>query len=258
MATNDIGFFKDGAGTARFMLQYSTGNVGIGTTTPTAQLSNTGTVRFAALGSGGAGLITDSLGNVTVSSDERLKDIQGEYKSGLESVLKINPIVYKWKTETGYDSSGIYAGFSAQNIQSAIPEAVTVDQRGFLTLADRPILASIVNAIKELTSMVIEKVPTWFASKNDAFCVDDVCVTKEEFKSMLLKSKTTNTPVMSAPVVSTPTPTETTSTTTPEVVETPPEQPTEPTPIIETVPPTPEPTPVAEPAPVVTETSPQE
>ena len=43
-------------------------------------------------------------------------------------------------------------GFYAQNVQSAIPEAVGSDNKGFLTLSDRPIIAASVNAIKELNA----------------------------------------------------------------------------------------------------------
>jgi hypothetical protein len=48
------------------------------------------------------------------------------------------------------DTENIYTGFSAQNVQKVIPEAVGKDRNGNLTLSDRPILAAIVNAIKEL------------------------------------------------------------------------------------------------------------
>jgi hypothetical protein len=37
---------------------------------------------------------------------------------------QLSPILYKWKPETGFDASTTYAGFSAQNVQAAIPEAV--------------------------------------------------------------------------------------------------------------------------------------
>ena len=43
-----------------------------------------------------------------------------------------------------------YTGFSAQNVQANIPEAVGQDDRGFLTLSDRPIIGALVNSVKEL------------------------------------------------------------------------------------------------------------
>ncbi|MES3005335.1 MAG: tail fiber domain-containing protein [Patescibacteria group bacterium] len=128
------------------------GRVGIGTTTPGAQLTTTGTVQFSGLG--GAGAVTsDAVGNLTTASDERLKDIEGDFTRGLEDIKKINPISYHWKTETGYDTSNLYSGFSAQNVQLAIPEAVLPNSQGYLSLQERPILAAAINAIKELASV---------------------------------------------------------------------------------------------------------
>jgi len=124
------------------------GNIGIGITIPTAQLHTTGTVRFANFGAGT--LQTDANGNVSVSSDERLKNIQGVFNRGLTELLNIDPIEYKWKKKTGYDTENSYYGFSAQNVKLSIPEAVGLDSRGYLTLSDRPILATAINAIKEL------------------------------------------------------------------------------------------------------------
>ncbi|MGE0236081.1 tail fiber domain-containing protein [Methylocystis sp.] len=129
----------------------SSGNVGIGTTTPTAQLSTTGTVRFSNFGVGS--LQTDANGNVSVSSDERLKDVQGSFDPGLSAVMQIDPILYRWKPETGYDTSTTYAGFSAQNVQKIIPEAVGESPSGYLSLSDRPILAALVNATKEIAAI---------------------------------------------------------------------------------------------------------
>jgi hypothetical protein len=126
----------------------SAGYVGIGTTSPTAQLSTTGTVRFSNFGAGT--LQTDANGNLSVSSDERLKNIQGNFSRGLADIQKISPILYQWKPETGYDASTTYAGFSAQNVQAAIPEAVGQDSHGYLTLQDRPLIAALVNAEKEI------------------------------------------------------------------------------------------------------------
>ncbi|MDP1549056.1 MAG: tail fiber domain-containing protein [Nitrosomonas sp.] len=127
-------------------------NVGIGVTAPTASLHASGTVRFESFGAGT--LQTDANGNLSVSSDERLKNVMGDFSPGLNAILGLQPIQYKWLKETGYDNETLYSGFSAQNVQSVLPEAVGEDKRGFLTLSDRPIMAAIVNAIKELWNTV--------------------------------------------------------------------------------------------------------
>src|SRR5690606_3506178 len=95
-------------------------------------------------------LQTDASGNVTASSDERLKNKVGDFSRGLDDLLGVEPIAFQWKQETGFDTEGIYYGFTAQNVRDFIPEAVGVDPKGYLTLSDRPILATTVNAIKEL------------------------------------------------------------------------------------------------------------
>lgn len=111
-------------------------------------VSTAGNVRFNAYGAGT--LTTDASGNITASSDERLKDVNGEFSRGLDAIAQLSPILYNWNASSGLDQSTQYAGFSAQNVQGAIPEAVDTDPRGFLSLSDRPILAATVNAIKEL------------------------------------------------------------------------------------------------------------
>jgi len=124
------------------------GDIGIGTTSPTAQLHTTDDVRFGAFGAGT--LQTDANGNVSVSSDERLKDIVGSYDAGLAEIIDIDPILYRWNEESGYDTQTVYAGFSAQNVALALPEAVGEDKAGFLTLSDRPILAAVVVAVQDM------------------------------------------------------------------------------------------------------------
>jgi hypothetical protein len=149
------------------------GYVGIGVAAPTAQLHTSGTVRFAGFGAGT--LQTDASGNLTVSSDERLKDINGSFSRGLADIQKLSPILYHWNAVSGLDGSTQYAGFSAQNAQVAIPEAVNTDPRGYLTLQDRPILAASVNAIKELAGQTSSLATTTSAfttqlqTLNDAF-----------------------------------------------------------------------------------------
>ena len=47
-----------------------------------------------------------------------------------------------------------YSGFSAQNVQQFIPQAVATDSRGYLTLDERPIIAALVNAVKEIGAII--------------------------------------------------------------------------------------------------------
>ena len=70
---------------------------------------------------------------------------------GLADVLKLRPILHGYTVESGLDQTkDDYAGFSAQNVQSVMPEAVGQMADGMLTLNDRAILAAVVNAIHEL------------------------------------------------------------------------------------------------------------
>ncbi len=110
-------------------------------------LSSSG-VRFNGYGAGT--LNTDGSGNVTASSDARLKFNRGRFTRGLEALRRIDPILYSWRPMSGMETHGIYAGVMAQNIQQAIPEAVSADANGYLSLQDRPMILTLVNAVKEL------------------------------------------------------------------------------------------------------------
>ncbi|MBI5133764.1 MAG: tail fiber domain-containing protein [Candidatus Taylorbacteria bacterium] len=105
-------------------------------------------------GYGAGTLVTDASGNITASSDERLKDIQGGYARGLADIMNIEPILYKWNATSTFDSLNTYAGFSAQNVQASIPEAVATGTNGYLGLQDRPIIASLVNAVKNINQVM--------------------------------------------------------------------------------------------------------
>jgi hypothetical protein len=93
----------------------------------------------------------------TAVSDERLK-ISQEYKGGLDEILQIQPIKYRWN-KTGHKYSGQsterdFIGFSAQNVQKSIPEAVWVSKDDYLGFEDRPVIAALVNAVKELKAEI--------------------------------------------------------------------------------------------------------
>ena len=100
--------------------------------------------------------IASSVGTILGTSDERLKDIKGNFVKGLNAILGLKPINFTWKKETGMESESINSGFSAQQVREFIPEAVKEDDEGILSIADRTIIATLVNAVKELNDKVTE------------------------------------------------------------------------------------------------------
>lgn len=147
-------------------------------------LLTNGNIRFNAYGAGM--LTTDGGGNITASSDERLKKIEGTFDRGLDDLEKLTPILYRWKSETGFDAT-TYARFSAQNVQLAIPEAIGQGKDGFLTLQDHPLIATIVNAIKEVASKVSDTAHLIVArpTAKEAICINETCVTEAELQDLL-------------------------------------------------------------------------
>lgn len=143
-ATTISGFqFRAGGNLTRMTLTGS-GDLGIGTTAPGGQLQlsldegrKPGTVAW------------------TVTSDERLKTIHGAYAKGLDEIDQLRPILYHYKNvgEKTFEKEVLdkeYAGFSAQEVQKIFPEAVGVDDDGYLNFNMHPILVASVNAIREL------------------------------------------------------------------------------------------------------------
>jgi len=111
-----------------------------------------GALRMSTYGAGT--LTTDASGNVTATSDTRLKDNIRPMKYGLDIINKLEPITYSWNKKSGNETKGTYAGFSAQNVRSVFPLGTGVMPDGYLTLQDRAIMAAMVNAIKELSAEV--------------------------------------------------------------------------------------------------------
>ncbi|MBT7241682.1 MAG: hypothetical protein HN878_04285, partial [Candidatus Diapherotrites archaeon] len=102
------------------------------------------------------GSICASNGVLVTTSDERLKNLCGEYCDGYCIVEKIVPVQYDWKDETLNSPGKINIGFTAQNVKNAIPEAVTENKKGFYNLDTTPILASLINTTKEHNKKILK------------------------------------------------------------------------------------------------------
>jgi chaperonin cofactor prefoldin len=95
----------------------------------------------------------------TISSDARLKTIDGNYTKGLTDILKLNTIQYHYSKDNArrLPTDEQSYGFIAQEVQKIFPECVKENEDGYLSLDMHPILVSYVNAIKELDNKIEER-----------------------------------------------------------------------------------------------------
>ena len=121
----------------------SSGNVGVGTTTPGG---------YKLYVSGNA-YTTGTWGG----SDVRWKKNIATLESSLEKVLQLRGVSYDWKTEE-YPDKGFtkerQIGFIAQEVEPILPEVVKTDSDGYKALAYDRIAAVLVEAIKEQQSQI--------------------------------------------------------------------------------------------------------
>ena len=130
--------------TGTLLLNNGGGRVGINTNSPDQPL----TVNGNASKPGG--------GSWLAFSDERLKNIKGSFNDGLKAVMKLRPLRYEYKKDNiaGVKSDGEHIGFSAQEVEKVIPEAVTKTEQGIRLVNNDPIILAMLNAIKEQQSTI--------------------------------------------------------------------------------------------------------
>jgi hypothetical protein len=85
-------------------------------------------------------------------SDINLKTLHGNYERGLNEISALVPVRYSYNEENPLDlpSQREFIGLIAQDVQEFLPEAVSVDQSGYLLLDMNPVNVAMINAIKEL------------------------------------------------------------------------------------------------------------
>jgi len=136
-----------GGGVNAVTIDLATRRMGLGVANPDYQLH---------LSTDLAGKLTTS--TWTITSDMRLKTIDGNYTKGLKDIMKLNTIMYHYAKgnarNLATDAQGY--GFSAQEVQQVFPEAVTVEKDGYLSLNIHPILVAYVNAFKEQQQQIDE------------------------------------------------------------------------------------------------------
>jgi hypothetical protein len=111
----------------------ATGNFGINNSSPAQKLDVTGAGVFSS---------TVTASGFFNSSDIRLKELVDI----TYNPLGITPITYKWKD--GSDDKN-HVGYSAQQVQEHMPDAVSENQEGFLSVDYIQVLVAKVAALEE-------------------------------------------------------------------------------------------------------------
>lgn len=118
------------------------GFVGIGTSSPTARLEvNASIVKKV----GG--------GTWTASSDRRLKKDISDYREGLEEILAIRPVNFRYNKTSGYNTDEEHIGVIAQELEKIVPHMVSSykkDGEEYLQVDNSAMTYMLINAVKEL------------------------------------------------------------------------------------------------------------
>jgi len=121
------------------------------TMTANITVANNGAIAFNTYTAGT--LVTDGSGNITASSDRRIKNSINDFNYGLAAIMKLKPSTFIYNADK---SNTVMNGFIAQDVQKVIPTAVHAanDKIGTLSLETNAILATLVNAVKEQQAQI--------------------------------------------------------------------------------------------------------
>jgi hypothetical protein len=153
----DIGNLIYGTGLSGTGSTVSTGNVGIGTTSPDALLTVGSATPVGNVAhfenSTGSCWINPTTTSLSCSSDARLKTNITDLSDadGLSALLQLNPVIYNWKTESA--TSSPHTGFIAQDVQKIFPDLVSQGPDGYYTLNYAGFAPYIVKAIQDIADI---------------------------------------------------------------------------------------------------------
>lgn len=91
----------------------------------------------------------------TSASDERLKDINSHITNAVDSVMSLRAVKYNWKSDKTKQPQ---VGLIAQDVQAVLPEAVSIepDEMGTLGVKYTEVIPLLVAAIKEQQKQINE------------------------------------------------------------------------------------------------------
>ena len=148
-ASESLAFYQGGTQT---MTLDASGNLGIGTATPSQKLHVNGNAMFTAVGAGAYANdlnITSTGVLTTASSDEKYKYNILPINYGLNTILQLNPVNFQWIKGEEND-----LGFIAQDVAEIIPEAVDTNWNSDLLMRYESIIPILTKAIQEQQALI--------------------------------------------------------------------------------------------------------
>ena len=92
------------------------------------------------------------------TSDRRLKDNIKTIDNSLQKLLLLNGVEYDWKADSmnihGYEGHDV--GVIAQEVNSVLPEAIRINETGYLSVRMEKIIPLLIESIKEQQRQIDE------------------------------------------------------------------------------------------------------
>jgi hypothetical protein len=134
----------------------STGNLGVGTSSPAQKLDVNGTIHASNLNGGATTLSTDASGNIIrTPSDARLKNNIAGINGALSKVLQMHGVTYNFIDANRFGSNR-QMGFLAQDLEQIVPEAVSSGGE-YKSVNYQVLTALLAEAIKEQQKQIDEQ-----------------------------------------------------------------------------------------------------
>lgn len=126
-----------------FYISGTNGNIGIGTSAPTAKLSVNGSAN-------------NTTGSWGVFSDARIKTINSDFTDGLNVISKIRPVKFNYNAKAPFKADGEQIGIVAQELEKIAPYMVSqkenADMKDLREVNNQAYVFLLINAVKELSA----------------------------------------------------------------------------------------------------------
>lgn len=152
---NNVGLYGSGGAGWGISMNVTTGNTGIGCTSPQYKLHVVGDIASSATIRGVNAYVT---GAITACSDQRYKREIIPLENALSKVLQMQGTTYFWKTDEFPEkqfNTQLQVGFIAQEMEKILPEVVTTDIDGYKGIDYTKISPVLVEAIKEQQLLIV-------------------------------------------------------------------------------------------------------